>query len=110
VEPEKKQPAKQKQQPKQPEAPEWMDEPEPSLVDTAKELGGTVKNTLTVETAEAVTNSDGLRYGDIDSEKLAHMANAITKSIKKNGISHEEHETRQMKLDAIRVILESRNG
>lgn len=110
VDPEKKQPAKQKQQPKQSEAPEWMDEHEPSLVSTAVELGGKVKSSMSLETAEAVTNSDGLRYGDIETEKLVHMANAITKSIKKNGISHEEHEERQMKLDAIRVILESRNG
>ena len=103
-------PDNQKQQPKQrPAKSNNPVKPEPSLVDTAKELGGTVKNTLTVETAEAVTSSDGTRYGDIETEKLVHMANAITKSIKKNGISHEEHEERQMKLDAIRVILESRN-
>ena len=79
------------------------------LVDVAIEEGGKVKSSMTLETAEAVTSSDGVRYGDIETEKLVHMANAITKSIKKNGVSHEEHETRQMKLDAIRVILESRN-
>lgn len=101
-------PVKQKAQPKpHPPAPSKNGR---DLVDTAKELGGTVKNTLTVETAEAVTSSDGTRYGDIETDKLVHMANAITKSIKKNGISHEEHEEHQMKLDAIRVILESRNG
>jgi len=80
------------------------------LVDVAIEEGGKVSSTMSLETAEAVTSSDGVRYGDIETDKLVHMANAITKSIKKNGISHEEHETRQMKLDAIRVILESRNG
>lgn len=80
------------------------------LVDVAIAEGGKVSSTMSLETAEAVTSSDGTRYGDIETEKLVHMANAITKSIKKNGISHEEHETRQMKLDAIRVILESRNG
>src|SRR3990167_3336800 len=37
----------------------------PSLVEAAKELGGIVKNSMTVETAEAVTNKDGVRYGDI---------------------------------------------
>ena len=80
------------------------------LVDVAIAEGGKVSSSMSLETAEAVTSSDGTRYGDIETEKLVHMANAITKSIKKNGISHEEHETRQMKLDAIRVILESRNG
>lgn len=80
------------------------------LVNEAIAEGGKVSSSMSLETAEAVTSSDGVRYGDIETEKLVHMANAITKSIKKNGISHEEHETRQMKLDAIRVILESRNG
>lgn len=79
------------------------------LVNEAIAEGGKVKSSMSLETAEAVTSSDGTRYGDIETEKLAHMANAITKSIKKNGISHEEHEERQMKLDAIRVILASRN-
>lgn len=99
--------AKPKSQPvKQSNHPEI---PDSSLVEVAQELGGVVKTTMSLETAEAVTSSDGTRYGDIETEKLVHMANAIAKSIKKNGISHEEHETRQMKLNAIRVILESRN-
>ena len=84
-------------------------EPEPSLVDTAVELGGTVKNTLTVETAEAVTNSDGLRYGDIDSDTLSNMTIGIGKAMKKPGTKPEKLDEYQMKMDAIRVILESRN-
>jgi len=103
-------PDNQKQQPKQrPAKSNNPVKPEPSLVDTAKELGGTVKNTLTVETAEGVTSSDGTRYGDLPTDKLAYMANAIQKAMKKNGMSHEKHEEHQMKLDAIRVILENRN-
>jgi hypothetical protein len=78
VDPEKKQQAKQKQQPKQPEAPEWMDEPEPSLVDTAVELGGTVKNTLTVETDESHD------WESMTTGELAGRLNEYTKRLKAN--------------------------
>jgi len=63
---------------------------------------------LSLETAKAIKNSEGVNYGDIDTETLSHMANAIQKAIKKNGMSHEKHEEHQLKLDAIKVILESR--
>lgn len=68
------------------------------------------RSTMTLETAEGVTSSDGTRYGDLPTDKLAYMANAIQKAMKKNGMSHEKHEEHQMKLDAIRVILSSRDG
>lgn len=58
---------------------------------------------MTIETANAVKSSDGTLYGDIDSEKLAHMANALLKKNPKT----DEH---QLKLDAISVILKSRTG
>jgi len=86
---------------------EWFDEPE-SMVEAAVELGGQVKSSMSLETAEAVTNKDGVRYGDIDTKTLSHMGNAITKAMEKNGMSHEKHEEHQLKLDAIKVILESR--
>jgi len=89
--------------------PKQQAKPQPTtLVEAAKELGGIVKNSMTVETAEAVTNKDGVRYGDIDTKTLSHMGNAITKAMEKNGMSHEKHEEHQLKLDAIKVILESR--
>lgn len=107
----KKQPAKPKQPaPKQAEPQiEWFDEPE-SMVDAAVELGGQVKSSMSLEMAEAVTNKDGVRYGDIDTKTLSHMGNAINKAMEKNGMSHEKHEEHLLKLDAIKVILESRNG
>lgn len=104
-------PDNQKQQPKKhPAKSNNPVKPEPSLVDTAKELGGTVKNTLTVETAEAVTNSDGLRYGDIDSDTLSNMTIGIGKAMKKPGTKPEKLDEYQMKMDAIQVILEARNN
>jgi len=90
-----------------PEIKIFVDEP-PTLVEAAVELGGQVKSSMSLEMAEAVTNKDGVRYGDIDTKTLSHMGNAITKAMEKNGMSHEKHEEHQLKLDAIKVILESR--
>jgi hypothetical protein len=81
-----------------------------NLVDEAVEMGGVVKSSISLETAENVTNSKGEKYGELDTELLSNMANSIAKAIKKNGMSHEKHEEHQMKLDAIKVILANRNG
>jgi hypothetical protein len=81
-----------------------------NLVDEAVEMGGVVKSSMSLETAKNVTNSKGEKYGELDTELLSNMANSIAKAIKKNGMSHEKHEEHQMKLDAIKVILASRNG
>jgi hypothetical protein len=81
-----------------------------NLVDEAVDMGGVVKSSMSLETAENVTNSKGEKYGELDTELLSNMANSIAKAMKKNGMSHEKHEEHQMKLDAIKVILENRNG
>lgn len=63
--------------------------------------------TMSLETAEDVLNSEEKRYGDIDSETLGHMSRVLAKSIKTEtdaGIK----EVKQFKLDAIKVILASR--
>jgi phage recombination protein Bet len=65
---------------------------------------------MSLETAENVENRDGERYGDLDSEKLAHMATALAKSLKNKNLKLETREEKQYKLDAIKVILNSRNG
>ncbi len=67
-----------------------------------------IEFSMTLETAENITNSKGIRYGDIDSETLAYMANAIKKSLASEGMSSQEREIRQMKLDAIKTILAHR--
>jgi hypothetical protein len=56
---------------------------------------------MSLEQAEAVTNTEGVRYGDIPTDKLSHMANAIG-----NAKQHKpEHDT---KLAAIQIILKAR--
>ena len=58
---------------------------------------------MSLETAEAETNRDGERYGDLDTDKLVIMANTLAKMAKRS-------DDQQRKLDACRVILAARNG
>ena len=83
-------------------------EPEPSLVSTAVELGGKVKSSMSLETAELVKNSEGVEYGEIDNETLSNMTIEIGKAMKKPGLTAEKHDEYTMKMDAIKVILEAR--
>lgn len=66
------------------------------------------KPAMTLEEAEAITNSDGDEYGSLETKTLAHMANSIRKAISAN--SHPEKATEyETKLAAIDIILKSRN-
>jgi hypothetical protein len=56
---------------------------------------------MTLEEAQDVTNRDGLRYGDIETPKLAHMANSLAKI----ALRSPEQET---KLLAIQLIMAAR--
>lgn len=63
---------------------------------------------MSLETAEAVTNKDGTRYGDISTDKLTYMANALAKSLKDNHLEPDDRSTKLNKQDAIRIILAHR--
>ena len=63
---------------------------------------------MSYETAAAVTNREGLKYGEIDSATLSHMANALNTSIRKGG-AQEEIDEKHLKLDAIKAILAYRS-
>ena len=65
------------------------------------EPNGKSTTAMSLKMAESVTNSEGVAYGTLDTEKLTHMYNAMGKLKDKT----EEH---QLKMDAIRVILASR--
>jgi phage recombination protein Bet len=58
---------------------------------------------MTLDEAKAVKNSKGELYGDLDTDTLSHMANAISKA----KVHKPEHDT---KLLAIQTILKARNG
>ena len=65
---------------------------------------------MSLETAENVTNSKGQRYGDMDTSALSYMVNGINQGLKKTGITMEDRDELNMKLDAIKVILASRQA
>ena len=62
---------------------------------------------MTLETALEVTNSDGVPYHELDSDKLSKMTIGIKKGLK-NDITQDQRDEYQMKLDAIALILASR--
>lgn len=66
--------------------------------------------TMSLETAEAVTNSKGVKYGLLDSATLSHMTKGINDGLKKEGLTIAQKEEYHLKLDAIRTILAHRNG
>lgn len=86
---------RQAQQVKRQPEPEY-DEPvqPPSVI----ELQDTkeIRKAMSLDDARAITNSEGTRYGDIPTDKLAHMLNAM---IKKGDPAHAE------KIVAARMIL-----
>jgi hypothetical protein len=57
---------------------------------------------MTYEQACAVTNRDGLPYGEIPTDKLAHMANSLAKLDKRTPVQDD-------KLLAIQIIMAERN-
>lgn len=66
------------------------------------------QSTITLETAEAIVDREGVRYGDKDSKTLTHMSRSIAKRLRENHLTQEERDELQLKLDAIAVILQSR--
>lgn len=85
----------------------------PSLVTAAAELGGVAVEhpsaVMTLEMAESETNSKGDRYGDIDTQTLENMRNALQRKFSNGGYASEnEAIEKRRKLDAILVILSSR--
>jgi len=63
---------------------------------------------MPLEDAEAIENSEGIRYGDLPTDKLAFMANSITKAAKKSDLSDEDAAEYDLKSQAIRSILANR--
>ena len=57
-----------------------------------------------------VTNSDGIPYISLDTDKLNHMLLGINKALQKNGLTDEQTSQYSMKHDAIRQILALRQG
>jgi len=76
--------------------PESEIEPKQELVDE-----------MTIETACAVTNSEGVKYGEIQSGKLSYMSKSINNKLNSTSDEQERSEL-QKKLRAIKRILDAR--
>lgn len=63
---------------------------------------------ITYEQACAIVNSKGVAYGSLDNEDLANMTIGINRGLRKDGLSNEQQSEYLHKLDAIRVILNTR--
>ena len=66
------------------------------------------EHAMTYETACAVTNRDGERYGDIPTDKLSFMLRSIDKRIRENHLEPDEKDALEMKRDAIITIIKHR--
>ena len=64
-------------------------------------------DTMTIERAYKITNSEGVAYGEIPSDKLQAMVLGINKGLK-NGVSDEKKAEYLEKKQAIQVILKAR--
>ena len=63
---------------------------------------------LTIEAACAIENSEGVKYGDIPSNKLSAMTLGINRALDKPDLTEEQRELYHLKRKAIQVILQAR--
>lgn len=79
--------------------------PIPSLITSSKLRA---YSDMKLETANNVINSEGKKYGDLPTERLAIMHNAIAKKLLDNGLDGEIKERLYYKRDACKVLLDAR--
>jgi hypothetical protein len=63
---------------------------------------------MTIERAAKITDSKGTPYIEIDSDTLSKKTIGISKGLNKPDLTDEKREFYQEKLEAIKVILQSR--
>lgn len=66
------------------------------------------RSEISIETAENILNSKGVRYGDLDNETLSNMTIGIDKAMKNPKTPPEHLEELEYKLDGIKMILSHR--
>ena len=84
-------------------------EPKPVEVKPAAKVAEKqpIEDTMTIERAMKIQNSEGVAYGEIPSDKLQAMVLGINKGLK-NGVSDEKKAEYLEKKQAIQVILKAR--
>ena len=88
----------------------YPSEPKQTAPAAAKPSAKTDNGLMPLAEAEAVTNSEGVRYGEIPTDKLSFMANEIAKAAKRPNLTSKNAAEYDLKSQAIRAILASRNG
>ena len=63
---------------------------------------------MSIESASEVVNRDGAKYIELDSEKLAHMYNAMSTKLHEGDLSPDDRVNLEYKMEAINVILANR--
>lgn len=64
---------------------------------------------MTLEEAMKEQSDDGTVYGDLSSEELSNKSIGINKGLKKNNLTSDKQDQYIRKLEAIKLILQSRN-
>jgi hypothetical protein len=64
--------------------------------------------TVTLDTAMAVKGTDGIPYGEVDSDKLNYKRQSLRKSLQDRTLTLDDKELRAFKIAAIDTILASR--
>jgi hypothetical protein len=82
-------------------------EEKPHIRNQREEIQDRPSASMSLKSAQDTKNSEGVRYGDLDNDKLAIMANSL-KKVLQSGKEPEKKEERQNKLDAIITILKAR--
>jgi len=82
---------------------------EQDIIDAALDEAGP-DDLMTIERAYAVTNSEGVRYGELDNETLANMTIGINKGLKKPDLPEDKRQVYLMKQEAIKVLLQARKS
>jgi hypothetical protein len=92
--------------------PEQVEQPEPKreqVEDAIKDAGPeAVDEPMTIERAAKIVDSKGTPYIEIDSDTLSRKTIGISKGLNKPDLTEDKHKFYQEKLDAIKVILQSR--
>jgi len=66
-------------------------------------------DTMTLERALIQTNSEGVKYSDLPTEKLQVMQLGINKALKNNNLNPEDRKVYEAKLAASKVIIKARH-
>jgi len=84
--------------------------PRPTAAPVQKKVEDSQAPVMTLERALIQTNSEGVKYADLPSEKLQAMQLGINKALKNNNLNPEDKKVYEDKLAASKAILAARRS